>query len=76
MDFRSFMTFALALVSILMIASCGKSDKPREIVAADANESNAQIERTLSIIKPNAVANNHIGAIVDRLKRTAFALRA
>ncbi len=30
------------------------------------------IERTLSIIKPDAVAANHIGAIIDRLERAGL----
>jgi nucleoside-diphosphate kinase len=34
------------------------------------------IERTFSIIKPNAVANNHIGAIYARFERAGFKIIA
>lgn len=34
------------------------------------------LERTFSIIKPNAVANNHIGAIYARFERAGFKIIA
>ena len=34
------------------------------------------IERTLSIIKPDAVEKNHSGAIIARLEKEGFAIRA
>ncbi len=34
------------------------------------------VERTLSIIKPDAVAKNHIGAIVDRFEKVGLKLVA
>ncbi|MBL1188535.1 nucleoside-diphosphate kinase, partial [Escherichia coli] len=34
------------------------------------------VERTFSIIKPNAVANNDIGAIYARFERTGFKIIA
>ncbi|MEW5878045.1 MAG: nucleoside-diphosphate kinase [Acidobacteriota bacterium] len=32
------------------------------------------VERTLTIIKPDAVAAGHVGAIIDRLEREGFAI--
>jgi nucleoside-diphosphate kinase len=34
------------------------------------------MERTLAIIKPDAVANGHAGAILDRILKEGFAVRA
>ena len=33
------------------------------------------IERTLAIVKPNAVASGHIGQIIDRIEREALVIR-
>ncbi len=72
MDFRSFIAISLALVCFLMLANCGKSDKTREFVMTDANDFDIKVERTLSIVKPNAVADNHIGAIVERFENNGL----
>src|SRR3990167_3728265 len=37
--------------------------------ATNMSEKNTQKERTLSIIKPDAVRNNHIGVILDRFEK-------
>lgn len=36
--------------------------------SANVEDPNAPLENTLSIIKPDAVASNHVGAIIDRLE--------
>ncbi len=33
------------------------------------------VERTLAIIKPDAVENNHIGAIIKRIEEAGFSIR-
>ncbi|MDP1835617.1 MAG: nucleoside-diphosphate kinase [Chlamydiales bacterium] len=48
----------------------GCQHENKELIAPE--DSNAPVQNTLSIIKPNAVADNHVGAIIDRFERNGL----
>lgn len=67
MDLKTIIAGCLAVVCFVMMIGC-QADAQEKAKAAVA-DSNAPQQYTLSIIKPNAVADNHVGAIIDRLER-------
>lgn len=66
---KSLVTGLLVFACIVILNSC-RNDRAAQISLADGepHDSKGANELTLSIIKPNAVADNHIGAIIDRFE--------
>ena len=70
MDIKNILIGLLTLACFLLLVSCRQDSapKPGSVALTDVNEGTAKVELTLSIIKPNAVAKHHVGAIIHRFE--------
>ncbi len=73
MSINNLCAYMLTACCFFLLASCQREESnPRNITlsAEDGQEQKAvSEENTLSIIKPNSVAANHIGAIIERFEK-------
>ena len=77
MDFKTLLAGFLAVVSFLMLAACQRGEDKKDVALAQTqDDAHLPVEYTLSIIKPNAVADDHIGAIIDRFERSGLKIAA
>ncbi len=67
--FKSLAKIALGLCAVACLVSCGDTKQaPKDIAAAG--------DYTFSIIKPNAVEDNNVGAIIERIEDSGLQVAA
>ncbi len=76
MDIRTLIASALAVICFVILAACQRQEQDKKSPTSVADNASAPVEITLSIIKPNAVADNHIGGIIARLESAGLRIAA
>ena len=67
MSIRTLVPTVLALVTFLFLAAC-----QRDEITASQLEPEGELQMTLGMIKPNAVRDNNVGAIIAKIEKNGL----